>query len=138
MMRGKKVTASNIVGAPIRVVTRQSTDIYAVTDREVLSSLNFIGKHAGNRFINVDEVVASTRLSRRILEKRFQQYVGRTIGEEIRRIKIDTICDKLINTTHSVSQIAFEVGFESYTNISKYFKREKKISPMAFRRMFTK
>ncbi len=54
---------------------------------------------------------------------------------------IDDVCTKqikrlLINTTLSITEIAYESGFEEPTNFYKYFKRQAAMSPDQYRNSF--
>ena len=71
---------------PIRVVSRLSTDVIAVEDDEVAAALRIIEEKA-RQPIGVGDVVASVALSRRALEIRFQNALGRSIREEIQRVR---------------------------------------------------
>jgi len=135
IIRGKKVPVKNIVGAPINIYVRQSTDILAVTDANLIKALNFIKENAAKRPINVDDVVKVTHLSRRVLEKKFKQVIGSSIGNKIKSIRIYSICEKLLNTNLSIEEIAYVMGFNSCANFSSYFRREKKVSPSVYRNM---
>jgi LacI family transcriptional regulator len=135
IIKGKKVPIKNIVGTPINVIIRQSTDICAVNDPNLVKALNFINEYAIKNHLNVDKVVNATHLSRRLLEKKFKQYIGSTIGDRINNIRINAICEKLINTDLPIEQIAFGMGFPSSTNFSAYFKKYTKVSPLTYRNL---
>jgi len=136
LLREGKLESEYVVGSNYRIVTRRSTDIFAMKDNEILKALHFIKENAGNKQITVDDVVGATTLSRRILEMRFRKILNRTVLQEITRVKIDIICQKLIKTKMPVSEIAYSMGFMWVTSFSSYFKKEKKMTPMEFRRQF--
>jgi LacI family transcriptional regulator len=130
-----KIPPTNIVGAPINVVARQSTDILAVNDVCLIKALNYINNNTFDKLLNVREVVNAVNTSRRVLEKKFHQQLGATIGNRIKQVRIDYICEKLLNTDKSVKEISYEMGFSSCTNFSSFFKKYKKVSPLIYRRM---
>jgi AraC family transcriptional activator of pobA len=49
---------------------------------------------------------------------------------------IELAKEKLSTTSHSVSQIAYELGFEHLQSFSKLFKTKTKLSPLEFRQSF--
>jgi hypothetical protein len=51
------------------IITRQSTDVLAINDREISQAVRFIREHASDR-IGVSDVLEAVPLSRRILETR--------------------------------------------------------------------
>jgi LacI family transcriptional regulator len=126
----------NIIGTDFFVVTRQSTDIFAVEDTQILKALQFIKDNTGNKLLTVDEVVSSTSLSRRVLEIRFRKLLNRSILEEIKQVRIDSICQKLRFTNIPINEIAYSMGFNSISSFSSYFKKDKKFSPLEFRKQF--
>ena len=125
-----------IVGNNYTIVTRRSTDIFAVEDEQIKKALHFIEVNALQKNITVSDVVSSTSLSRRILEIRFRKLLNRSILQEIRHIRIEIICEKLIKTNIPINEIAYSMEFNSVTTFSSYFKAEKKITPMEFRKQF--
>lgn len=136
MMAGKKATIQTIKVNPTHVVTRQSTDIFAVEDREVAEAMQFIRLNA-NSMIQVSEVVGSTAVSRRCLEKRFHKFIGHSIHDEIKRCRIEQIVNLLIHTETPLSKITMMLNFPEPAKMSRYFKCEKGISPLAYRKRYS-
>jgi LacI family transcriptional regulator len=83
----------------------------------------------------VDEVALSAGLSRRALEKRFRKQLGRSILEEVRRIRTDHIARLLAETDLPVAKIADLLGFSDTQHIARYFQADKHISPVAYRKV---
>jgi LacI family transcriptional regulator len=126
----------DIKGRNFRIITRRSTDVYAIEDVEIKKALSFIDKNAENKKITVNDVVEATCLSRRILEIRFRKLLNRSVLDEIKRMKFLIICQKLTKTDISINEIAYSMGFDSVTTFSTYFKKEKKLTPLEFRKQF--
>ena len=70
------------------VVRRQSTDLVAVEDADVAGAIRFIREQAFQR-IRVPDIAAALGVSRRVLERKFQEFVQRTPKEEILRQQIE-------------------------------------------------
>jgi len=131
MMRGQR--AEHIVMArPSHVVRRQSTDLTAVTDAAVADALRFIRENA-HRVIQVADVARAVSLSRRSLADRFMQHLGRSIGDEINRRRVDQITRLLATTNRSVAQIAEDIGYSSDRHIARYFHRHTGLTPREYR-----
>ena len=135
MMAGKKMKNKNIIVHPTHIVTRQSTDILAIEDHEVVQAVSFIRQHAKEP-IQVTDVVDAVTLSRRVLEKRFRKVLNRSVLEEIRRVRIDQVVWMLIDTNLSISQIASALGYPSVKHIARYFRQEKAMSLVAYRKQY--
>ena len=136
MMTGKLDKASHIHIEPTHIVARQSTDILAVEDAEVAKAIRFIRQHAKTN-INVQEVVHRVSLSRRVLEKRFRQILGKSIHEEIRCARVELLVKMLSETQMSISEIAQALDFDDVTHLSRYFRKEKGLSPLQYRKQKT-
>jgi LacI family transcriptional regulator len=133
LMQGRRMNAPTIPVPATHVVCRRSTDIVAVHDPQLARALRFIRDHA-RETISVPGVARAAGLSRRVLEKRFRRTLRRSALAEIRRSRVEEICRMLIETNQSIGQIALAHGFEGPEHIARYFRQEKKMTPLAFRR----
>lgn len=115
------------------VVVRASTDIFAIEDTIVADALGNISDEACTG-LSVDDVVSTTPLCRTLLERRFKQSLGRTIYEEILRVKLERACSLLRETDLPLEEIAEVSGFQSSAYLSQVFRRELDISPGKWRK----
>ncbi len=135
MILKKTDSFNDIVVEATGIITRQSTDIFAISDGEVLKALQFIKKNIADK-IQVEDVVGNGALSRRALEKRFKEIVGRSIYQEILFRKMERAANLIINTRKSVLDIAFQCGFDDSKNLSRMFQRTYNISPLQYRKKY--
>ena len=135
LMRGSPPPDAIIIAKATHVIARQSTDVFSIEDMEVAHAINFIRQNA-RRAIQICDVVNSGSLSQRALQQRFKKVLGRTIYDEIKRVRIDHICQLLLNSHRSISDIALELEFLSTEHIARYFRREKGMTPREFRKQF--
>ncbi len=137
MMEGEQISDYTITVHPKRVITRVSSDILAINDEKVARAMEYIRANSRTN-IKVEDIVKTALCSRRVLEQNFKKILGVTIGEEIRRHKIERICELLTETTLPVKQIAEITGFETSKHIARYFSREKGMNLQEFRKSFGK
>jgi LacI family transcriptional regulator len=136
LMAGEvKTTDHEIIVHSTHVVTRQSTDILAIEDQEVVKALRFIREHAKEP-IQVIDVTDVVTVSRRSLERRFRKVLGRSVHDHIRRVRIDQVVRMLLETHLAVSQIALDLGYPGIDHIARDFRREKGMSPVAYRKKY--
>jgi LacI family transcriptional regulator len=135
LMAGEKMSGQSIPIPATHIVTRVSTDILAIDDRDVANALRFIREHAKEP-VQVPDVAAVTAMSRRSLERRFRKVVGRSTHYQIRRVRIEQVVQMLLETNLTVSQIALNLGYPGIDHIAREFRREKGISPLAYRKQF--
>jgi len=133
LMRGGKPPACPILVPPLRVVTRQSTDTMAISDVALVKALSFIRENATKR-IRVSDVAAHAGVSRRLLEQRFINTLGRSPAAQIRRTHLDRARTLLAETDLSIDEVAEACGFGSPEYMTFYFRRELKVTPLKFRR----
>lgn len=136
LISGKKVKKQIINIKPLYVVNRQSTNILAVEDKDLAEALRFIRQHS-KEAIQVGEVADAVGVSRRVLEKRFRKILGRSLHDEIKRVRVEQTAWMLIETNLSISQIAFSLGYAGPEKMSRYFKTEKGISPLYYRNQYS-
>jgi LacI family transcriptional regulator len=133
MMRGAKRVPRRIFVRASHVVPRRSTDILAIEDQGMAKALRFIRDHPAGE-ITVEMAARAAGLSRRVLEKRFRQYLNHSVLEEIRRVRTDRIARMLVETDLPVAQIAETQGFADLHHVARYFRSAKGLSPLAYRK----
>jgi len=134
MMNGESVSPEQpLLTQPLGILTRQSTDTLAISDPAVARALSFIRRHAPLQNLRVGDVLRHVSLSRRALEHRFTQHVGRTPHQEITRVRIDHIATLLRETELSVHEIARRSGFDYPEYLAATFRRETGLTPTQYR-----
>jgi LacI family transcriptional regulator len=131
-MKGGRMNGQEIWVHPTHIVTRMSTDILAVADRDISTAVCYIRRNP-NRMIQVDDVVRATNVSRRVLEKRFKAVLRRSVYQEIRRVRVGYIIQLLIDSNMSITEIAIEAGFDGVEHVSRYFRKETGMSLREYR-----
>jgi LacI family transcriptional regulator len=134
MIANKDYEYQDIYVEALQIVTRRSTDFLAVDDKEISKALHFIYYNFKER-ISVDDVVNATALSRRVLEKRFQSVLKRSILDEINTLRIKQVKQLLIETELSITEISDFCGYTDIKNLSRYFRRHEGINPLEFRKL---
>ncbi len=132
LMSGKKSRAEEHLIPPVDIATRQSTDILAVHDPKIASTLRYIREHACEG-IGVGDVLRHCPMARRALENRFGRLLGRTPGEEILRVQLNRVKELLIGTKLPIWEIAGRTGFGP-EYLSVVFQRQFNTTPSRFRR----
>lgn len=120
---------------PEGITTRQSTDHLAVDDPVVADAVRFIAERT-REGVDVHRVARAVHVSRRALERRFHQALGRGPGHEIRRIQIERAKALLAGTDLAMTELADAAGFSSAKQLSETFTREVGLVPTAYRRQF--
>lgn len=85
---------------------------------------------------SVQYVADEMNISVKYLGSLLKQHTGLSTQQHIHEKLIEKAKEKLSTTALSVSEIAYELGFEHSQSFSKLFKSKTKLSPLEFRQSF--
>ncbi|MEM1012568.1 MAG: substrate-binding domain-containing protein [Planctomycetota bacterium] len=134
LLRGEPVPTTQIV-PPRGVIARASTDALAVDDPDVAEALATIQARACDP-LDVETVLQKVAVSRRTLESRMRKAIGRTPGQEIKRVRLQTARDLLVFSDASLQRIARRTGYQGLAAFSHSFKQHTGLSPGQYRLQF--
>ncbi len=132
MLHGAKPPAKPTLIPPTRIVVRQSTDTLTIDDEDLARAIAFIRINASSP-IQVSDILRAVPVSRRSLDRRFQQVLGRTPAEEIRRVHLERAKQLLADTDMPVPNVATAAGFNSREYLARAFKQATGVSPREYR-----
>lgn len=132
MMGGKKVPAKPVKMAPRGVITRRSTDVIASEDEEVNRAVSFIRENAC-KGLQVMDVLSHLGMSRASLQQRMKLIAGRTIHQEIQRVRLERAKQLLVMSGLTIKQIARESGFASVQYMTRMFRSATGETPAKYR-----
>ena len=75
-----------------------------------------------NQPLNVDQIAAYCRVSRRLLELRAREILGTSIREHIESIRMNNVRNLLAETRIPLQEIAFRTGFKTQAYLAARFK----------------
>lgn len=135
MLSGEKLKKDErlVMHPPLGVVQRVSTNVLAVGDPNLVNAIRFIREHACDP-CSVDDVLREVPVGRRWLERNFTREFGRTLHDEITRVRIDNARRLALQPDLSLYDIAFRCGFAAFTNFNLAFRRITGTTPGAYRR----
>jgi AraC-like DNA-binding protein len=84
----------------------------------------------------VQFIAENLHVSPNYLSSLLKALTGQTTQQHIHNKLIEKAKEKISTTDLSMSEIAYELGFEHLQSFSKLFKRETKLSPLEFRQSF--
>ncbi len=117
---------------PQGIVPRQSTDSYASDHPKVALALRYIAESA-NRRIKVNDVANAVATNRRTLERKFREFTGRTISQEISRMRIERAKRLMMESDLSFKELSAELGYRNSDHFYKSFLRAEGQTPSSFR-----
>lgn len=131
-----KRTPQNITVQPTHVEVRGSTDILATDDPDVTAAVRFIRTHA-NRLIQIADVMNEVTCCQRSLHQKFRRILGRSVYQEIKRVRVEKITRMLRETDWPIAQIAGKLGYVNTNHLSRFFRQETAMTPMSYRKQLT-
>ena len=84
--------------------------------------------------IGIDELCRMLGIGRRTFERRFRRATNNSVVEYIQRVKIEAAKRELLKPEKRVSEIAFEVGYQSLSQFNRSFARIVGTSPTLWRK----
>lgn len=136
MMDGRTVNPGETLVSPQKIVTRLSTDRFAVDDEMVALALNHMREHVGNT-IYVEDVARAAGVTRRVLELRFRAVLGTSVYAEAQRLHFERALELMPEPDLSLGEIAYASGFESPSVFAAAFRRRHGVTPTEYRRRLT-
>lgn len=103
---------------------------------QILENYFETGNGLKNGGLTVQNVCEELKLSQRYLSDMLRSVTGLNTQQYIQNVMIEKAKHKLSNTVLSVSEIAYELGFEHPQSFSKLFKIKTNQSPSEFRQAF--
>ncbi|MGN6417416.1 MAG: helix-turn-helix domain-containing protein [Pseudobacter sp.] len=114
-----------------------------VVNHDLLQKLEGLLTDYFNKDVSLNKGIPSVQfladqlhLSPSYLSDMLRALTGMNAQQHIHEKLIEKAKEKLSTTTLSVSEIAYELGFEHSQSFSKLFKTKTKLSPLEFRRSF--
>ncbi|MFH1496675.1 MAG: substrate-binding domain-containing protein [Verrucomicrobiota bacterium] len=134
MTRGVRAAkGARLPGAEI--VARRSTDVIYAEDEAVGRAVRFIRERAvTNPYVG--DVAKAAGLSAVALQSRFRAALGRTVLEEITRVRVGRAQELLAGTELKMDAVAERCGFPNSQRFSVVFREVAGVSPGAYRRQF--
>ena len=132
LMNGEAAPDAPVLLPPAGLVVRQSSDIVAIDDPQLAAAVRFIREHA-TRGATTADVLRRVPVSRRVLDRQMHAVLGRSIADEIARVRFAKVKDLLAETELPLAAIAERSGFAYPQSMAEAFKRRFGVTPGAFR-----
>ena len=137
MVNGEDPPDNPILLPPAELVARESSDAFLVDNEIVARALKFMITEC-HRPIKVGDIVDASHTSRRTLTRQFQRVRGRSVTDELTRIRIGRVKRLLVESDLLIKEIAASSGYSSVNRLCECFRREEGITPQEFRKKYMK
>lgn len=99
---------------------------------KVMAYLN----HNFEKDITLAEAARQAAMTEVAFSRFFKARTGKTFVDTVNEIRLGHASRLLIDTTHSVNEIAYRCGFNNLSNFNRIFKKKKDCTPKEFRREY--
>ena len=117
----------------LHVIHRGSTRMLKRKDDAIKKALEFIREKMADGISAID-VVRQIGGSRRQAEYRFREFVGKSIGEELRAVRLETAKKLLSNPSVPIGSVAAQCGYTDDSLLRRAFKSAMGMSLSAYRK----
>lgn len=131
----KNRKAFNVSIAPLGIKERASTSYLNVVDPHVLRLIKSIDSNY-NRELKMEQLLQAVPLSRRSIEMRFKKATGYTIYQYLLSVRVEHLAYLITTTDRPYVDLAYEVGFRDFSNVSRTFRKYKGCTPLEWRRRY--
>ena len=105
--------------------------------RRVLKVKNYINEHYRNE-IRLADVASLAGMSPSAFSRFFKLHTGRNLSDYIIDMRLGYASRMLVDSTHSIAEIAYGCGFNNLSNFNRIFRKKKGCSPSEFRENYHK
>ncbi|MEO6731556.1 MAG: two-component regulator propeller domain-containing protein [Ferruginibacter sp.] len=106
--------------------------ITSLDEKFIRQALEVVEKNLGNPDFSVEDLSSELFMSRVSLYKKITFLTGKAPIEFIRSIRLKRAAQLLEKSQLSISEIAYQVGFNNPKYFSKYFKAEFNVNPSVY------
>ncbi len=132
MMAGETVPEKMVYAAGAGVISRRSTDTFAVSDRRLALAVGFLMRNYMN-FISIEDAAHEAGVTGRMLVYLFRRELGKTPGRFLRELRMNRIRSLLDGSDLTLAEIARQTGYGSDMALSAAFKQETGVTPGFYR-----
>ncbi|MGD0573628.1 MAG: DNA-binding transcriptional regulator [Sedimentisphaerales bacterium] len=120
---------------PTHVETRGSTDIYAIDDPAIVEAMKYIRQN-GHTPLQVDAIANHVCMSKRLLQLRFHDLIGKSVHDEIIQAHFEIAKAMLMETNLPIDEIAVHSGFHYTSNMRRAFIKITGMLPQKYRHQY--
>ncbi len=115
--------------------TFTNIETLSYNSRRVEKVMEYLNRHF-DKTITLAEVAKIAAMSEVAFSRFFKARTGNTFIDTLNDIRLGHASRTLIETTNSITEIAFKCGFNNISNFNRIFKKRKNCTPKEFREAY--
>ena len=133
LMRGEAPPPLPVLILPDGVTGRRSTDTLAIPDADATHALRFLRDHFREP-VRMARIAVGLTHSLRRAQSVFRSSTGRTMFQELTRLRLEHAKSLLLNPELKITTVAEESGFGNRYHLIRAFRRATGQTPRAYRK----
>lgn len=121
-------------GSPITSYNYQNT--FKISETERMQKVHTHVLQNFQKELRLSEIASLAGMSEAAFCRYFKTRSNKTFTDFVSEIRIGHACKLLVEDRLSISQIAYESGFDTLSNFNRHFKRIKQQTPREFRKAY--
>lgn len=105
-----------------------------VNDERILKAVNYIENNFTSRF-SINDIAKLLHINQAYLSTYFKQEIGISIVKYTYQLRLEAAIDQIVETTKSITQIAFETGFADVRTLNSMIKERYLFTPIKLRKL---
>ena len=105
-------------------------------DEELLGKINIVVDYLSRNYqeqVKLKDLADLLKMNPSYFSRFFHKATGNRFTDFLNRMRISRACELLDRTDRFVSEIGYEVGYESLSNFNRMFRKFKKTNPVNYR-----
>ena len=135
MILGNSRQPFNVAIGSLGVKERASTSAYDISDAQVLKIVKHIDV-SYSKELQIEDILSLVPMSRRSVEMRFKKATGMTMYQYLLSVRVEHLAFLLCTTDRPFADLAYEVGFRDFGNVSRTFRKFKGCTPVEYRKKY--
>lgn len=103
--------------------------------RRIESVMNYLNSNF-DKNVSLAEAARIAAMSEVAFSRFFKMRTGKTFVDTLTEIRLGHASRLLIETTHSITEVAYKCGFNNISNFNRIFKKKKKCTPKELRQEY--
>lgn len=116
--------------------TFNNMEHYSYNSRRIERVIEYLNGNFQNP-ISLTDVARLTNMAESAFSRFFKARSGMTFIDSLTEIRLGHASRMLIDTTQSISEIAYECGFNNISNFNRIFKKKKGCTPKEFKKSYS-
>ncbi|GEO10587.1 AraC family transcriptional regulator [Segetibacter aerophilus] len=113
-----------------------AVETISYNSRRIEKIMNYLNNNF-DKDVSLTDAAKIAGMTEVALSRFFKARTGKTFVDTINEVRLGNASRMLIDTTHSITEVAYKCGFNNMSNFNRIFKKKKDCTPKEFRQSYT-